>query len=184
MREEPVSEPSAALPEPAASPAPPAPRRRVWWVAAAAGVAGLVVGAGAVGLAWGLSGSGEAKAPGASKPVETFTMEGNVKLVLSLREAMQKLNQGGQCMPRHSGPYADIQEGATVTVYSADGTVLSTGELQEGVPSATDCTFPFAATGVPEGEKFYQVEVEHSGKKPVPTKKAHEGDVVVEFKLG
>ncbi|MGW2896830.1 hypothetical protein ACWDAO_19990 [Streptomyces sp. NPDC001212] len=107
-----------------------------------------------------------------------------MKLVLPLAEAMQKLNQGGQCMPRRGGLYADIQEGATVTVYSADGKVLATGELQEGVPGSTDCAFPFAADGVPEGEKFYQVEVEHSGKKPVPAEEARGGDVLVELKLG
>ncbi|MFD1277346.1 hypothetical protein ACFQ51_52265 [Streptomyces kaempferi] len=102
-------------------------------------------------------------------------MKGNVKLVLSLSEALQELSQGGQCVPRHSGPYTDIQEGATVTVYSADGKVVATGALQQGVPSATDCTFPFAASGVPEGSKFYQVEISHHGKVTVSSAEARAG---------
>ena len=117
------------------------------------------------------------------KPTKTFTMKGNVKLVLSLHDALQQLSQGGQCMPRHSGPYADVQEGATVTVYSAGGKVVATGALQAGVPSATDCTFPFTASGVPEGEKFYQVEVDHSGRMTVSAEKALKGDAVIELQL-
>ncbi|WP_159064574.1 hypothetical protein [Streptomyces olivochromogenes] len=162
---------------------PPAAGRR-WPRPLVTGLAGLAVGVVAVGLAWGLSsGGGAGTSPGA-KPVKTFTMKGDMKLVLSLHEALQQLSQGGQCMPRHSGPYMDIQEGATVTVYSASGKVVATGALQQGVPSATDCTFPFTASGVPEGEKFYQVEVEHSGRKPVSAQKARQGEVLIELKSG
>lgn len=157
----------------------PAQKRR-WPHPLVTGLAGLAVGLAAVGLVWGLSGGG---AGTASRPVKTFTMKGNVKLVLSLHEALQDLSQGGQCMPRYGGLYADIQEGATVTVYSAAGKVVATGQLREGVPSARDCTFPFTASGVPEGEKFYQVEVEHSGRNPVSAEQARTGKALIELKL-
>jgi hypothetical protein len=152
---------------------PPAAGRR-WPRPLVTGLAGLAVGVAAVGLAWGLSSGGAGTSPGV-KPVKTFTMKGDMKLVLSLHEALQQLSQGGQCMPRHSGPYTDIQEGATVTVYSADGKVVATGALQQGVPSATDCTFSFAVSGVPEGSKFYQVEVSHRGKITVSSAEAEAG---------
>jgi hypothetical protein len=97
---------------------------------------------------------------------------------------LQQLSQGGQCMPRHGGPYVGVQESATVTVYDASGKVVATGTLGEGVPSATACTFPFTAGGVPEGEKFYQVEVAGSGRSAVSAEKARKGDAVIELKLG
>ncbi|MFE2710612.1 hypothetical protein ACFXKI_01125 [Streptomyces mirabilis] len=170
-----VTDAPAVPPMPENSPAP----GRCWPRPLVTGLAGLAVGVAAVGLVWGLSGG---TSPGATKPVKTFTMKGHVKLVLSLHEALQELSQGGQCMPRHGGPYADVQEGATVTVYSADGKVVATGALKQGVPSATDCAFPFAASGVPEGEKFYQVEVEQSGRKPVSAEQARKGAALIELK--
>ncbi|MFF7184702.1 hypothetical protein ACFZAR_05585 [Streptomyces sp. NPDC008222] len=162
--------PESPLPE-----EPPVKARR-WPHPLVTGLAGLVVGVAAVGLV-------SCSSPDASRPAKTFTMRGNVKLVLSLHEALQQLSQGGQCMPRHSGPYADVQEGAAVTVYSADGKVVAMGALQQGVPSARDCTFPFTAGGVPEGERFYQVEVAGSGRTPVSAEKARKGDVLIELQL-
>jgi len=127
------------------------------------GFAGLVVGAGAVGLAWGLSGGG-------SDTPATFTLRGTMTLT-------------GDNVP--SGPtdedctgysgYDDITKGAAVTVYDSSGKVVATGALETGKPDSAACVFIAVVPGVPEGSKFYQVEVSHRGKVTLPAAEAKAG---------
>jgi hypothetical protein len=130
----------------------------------AASVAGLVVGAGGVGLVWGMSGSPAAK---------PFVLRGS--LVLSDPTPTDSNFTG--CTG--SGGYDDIVPGAAVTVYDAGGRVVANGALGEGRYASTDstapCVFKFAVPGVPDGAKFYQVEISHRGKLTVSAAKAKAG---------
>jgi len=142
----------------------PVKSRRRWVVQLAAGVAGLVVGAGGVGLAWGMSGSPVAK---------PFVLRGS--LVLSDPTPTDSNYTG--CTG--SGGYDDIVPGAAVTVYDAGGKVVANGALGEGRYASTDstapCVFKFVVPGVPDGAKFYQVEISHRGKLTVSAAKAKAG---------
>lgn len=136
----------------------------------APGVAGLVVGAGAVGLTWGLSG-GESESKG------SFTLRG--AMVLNDGATTATFEKGGDCSGYGDG-YGDIVPGASVTVYDSAGAVVATGSLgkgtlPEGSTSSVPCSFPVTVPGVPKGAKFYQVEVSHRGKVTVSASDAEAG---------
>ncbi|MFE2563051.1 hypothetical protein [Streptomyces mirabilis] len=141
---------------------PPAPGRR-WPHPLVMGLAGLAIGAGAVGLAWGLSGSG-------SSTPTTFTLNGTMTLT---GDNIPTGDTNEDCTG-YSG-YDDIAKGASVTVYDSTGKVVATGSLGTGKPKSAACGFPVAVPGVPEGSKFYQVEVSHRGKITVSSAEAKAG---------
>jgi hypothetical protein len=143
---------------------PPAKPRR-WPHPLVTGIAGLVVGAGAVGLAWGLS-SG-------SDDAGSFTLKG----ALTLTSPTPLDYDHNACAG--SGGYNDIVKGAAVTVYDASGKVVATGSLGAGRYASQDstapCVFPVAVPGVPDGSKFYRVEVSHRGQITVSSAEAKAG---------
>ena len=67
--------------------------------------------------------------------------------------------------------FNDITAGAQVVVSDATGKTVALGSLAGGMydKNATGidipCTFPFTVTGVPSGQSFYGVEIEHRGKQ-------------------
>jgi len=75
----------------------------------------------------------------------------------------------GNC--QGEGGFNDIKAGAQVVVSDASGKTLALGSLAPGMydTNATGidipCTFPFTVTGVPSGQSFYGVEIEHRGKQ-------------------
>jgi len=157
-----MSEMTDAPDAPPMSENPPAPGRR-WPHPLVTGLAGLAVGAGAVGLAWGLSGGGSG-APG------TFTLRGTMTLT---GDNVPSGDTSEECTG-YSG-YDDIAAGASVTVYDSNGKVVATGALGIGKPKSAACVFPVSVAGVPEGSKFYQVEVSHRGKVTVSSAEAKAG---------
>lgn len=65
------------------------------------------------------------------------------------------------------GGYADIQQGAQVTIYDADGKAIAIGSLGLGVTvESRGCNFPIVVSDVPiQGEgSIYAVEVTHRGQ--------------------
>ncbi|MFD8211492.1 hypothetical protein ACFV2S_34510 [Streptomyces sp. NPDC059695] len=123
------------------------------------GLAGLVIGAGAVGGAWALAGE---EGP---QQVETFELNGTMSLV----GGPSQVSSMGESSCRGIGGYDDILPGASVTVYDAAGAAVGTGSL--GEPEYDDsnfttrvCRFPVSVAGVPKGSAIYQVEVTHRGK--------------------
>ena len=72
--------------------------------------------------------------------------------------------------------YDDIRAGAGVTVYDSAGKVVATSSLGAGKPKDAACVFPVKVPGVPEGSKFYQVEISHRGKITVSTAEAKAGE--------
>jgi hypothetical protein len=156
-----LTEMPAVPPMPDAFPSP-APRR--WLLPIAAGLAGAMVGAGGVLVAWGMSGSDAAPA---------FALTGTMTLTSSVPlDADYKNCTGG------SG-YDDIALGAAVTVYDGGGKVVGTGSLGAGKYASSDstapCVFRVSVPGVPGGAKFYQVEVSHRGKITVSSAEAKAG---------
>jgi hypothetical protein len=151
-------EPEAVPPLPARRQVPPL----------AAGLVGLVVGAGAVGAAWGLSGGSPVPKPTAAA---TFVLTGT----LTLSEASP--GSAGSCEGK--GGYSDITPGAAVTVYDAAGAVIGKGYLGNGSSASASgygaCEFQFSVQSVPEGSKFYQVEISHRGKLTVSAEDAKAG---------
>ncbi|KIZ16846.1 hypothetical protein SNA_17785 [Streptomyces natalensis ATCC 27448] len=71
--------------------------------------------------------------------------------------------------------YDDIAKGAGVTVYDSAGKVVATGALGTGKPDSGACVFVAEVPGVPEGSRFYQVEVSHRGKVTVSAAEAKGG---------
>jgi hypothetical protein len=125
----------------------------------AAGAAGLIIGAGGVGLAWGLTSSGPSPAA-APTPTEaaTFTLTGTME-VTGIKNWRRVSTQ---C--EGIGGYDDIGESTSVTVYSGSGQVVGTGRLTNGVVFGASCSFSVMVEKVPVGSDFFQVEVSHRGK--------------------
>lgn len=96
----------------------------------------------------------------------TITIVG--KLRLDDASAGWKVNQ--PCHALSTG-FADVAEGAQVTVTNPAGTVVGLGKLGGGVievhpvygDPAKVCSFPIRVTGVPAGLGRYGVEVAHRG---------------------
>lgn len=116
-----------------------------------------------MGLAWGLSGDG-------SSAPKAFTLRGSMTLTGS---HVPSGDTSEDCTG-YSG-YDDIAKGAGVTVYDSAGKVVATGSLGTGKPKSAACVFPVSVAGVPEGSKFYQVEVSHRGKVTVSSAEAKTG---------
>lgn len=167
---QPSSETDSALPPPPAAPPtmpmPPMPavppKRRI--SPFAAGVLGVVIGAGVVGSIWAITANSGSSGPG------TFTLKGT----FTLTEDATTDGLGG-C--KGTGGYDDIQEGASVTVYGAGGDVIATGNLGDSKsPSYDTCAYSIAVEDVPKGEKFYKVEVSHRGTVQMTAEEAEAGE--------
>lgn len=80
-----------------------------------------------------------------------------------------KWDTGATCWG--NGGFADIREGAQVTVTDPTGKVLATGALAEGrvqphpsIDGAKTCVFAFSVKSIPSGLTMYGVEVSHRGR--------------------
>ncbi|WP_233288996.1 hypothetical protein [Kitasatospora sp. MBT63] len=135
-------------------------------------MAGVVIGAGGVGLAWAAAGADGkvAASPTAGTKGDSsgFTLLGTMTLSGSNRPV------GSDGCAGRSG-YDDILEGTSVTVYDASGKVVAEGELGGGIRKGTACEFPVHVGHVPETSNFYQVEVSHRGKLTVSVDDAKAG---------
>ncbi|MEU6416041.1 hypothetical protein [Streptomyces spiralis] len=149
--------------EPPAVPAAPAAAKRPL-SSLTAGLLGLAVGAGIVGGVWAITANSDSS-PG------TFTLKGT----FTLTDGSVRDGSGG-C--EGSGSYDDISEGAAVTVYGANGSVIATGNLGDSQsPSYGTCEFGIAVQDVPKGEKFYKVEVSHRGTVQLTAEEAEHGEL-------
>ncbi|MFF2662868.1 hypothetical protein ACFVUH_36630 [Kitasatospora sp. NPDC058032] len=168
----PTAMPTAVVVEQSAAPSVRVP---VWLFA---GVVGMAVGAGSVGLVWGLSPGGSAGPSTAATPApsksETFILAG--KMTLKDGGAATAAECGGQ------GGYDDIGQGTPVTVFNENGKVLAKGALGAGKGKGLDgCVFTLRVEEVPIGPQFYQVEVSHRGKITLPKAEAELGLMNVEL---
>ena len=80
-----------------------------------------------------------------------------------------------------SGGYDDIDKGTSVVITDAAGKTIAIGELQEGrsIPNADDeCAFFFTVKDVPDGQKFYGIEVSHRGNVKYTLKEMKKGPVL------
>lgn len=144
-----------------------------------AALAGAVIGAGAVGAVWGITGgSGHtAKQTPTATPSRvahrtptTFVLTGTFELT----DGVVGDGAGG-CKGSDSQGYSDIFEGAAVTVYDATGTVVATGGLGESTRAGNTCRFDVAVSDVPTGRRFYKVEVSHRGTVQLTEAEASSG---------
>ncbi|MEV6738278.1 hypothetical protein AB0N14_15630 [Streptomyces sp. NPDC051104] len=73
--------------------------------------------------------------------------------------------------------YDDIRDGTSVTVYDAAGSVVATGALSNSSydEDTYNCSFDVAVQDVPNGEKFYKVEVSHRGTLQLSAEEAENG---------
>lgn len=126
---------------------------------------GLLVGAGGVGIAWGLSSGSSSSASKAP-----FTLHGTLALKGDhVPAGADYTNCEG------TDGFDDIVEGAQVTVYDIDTKIVAIGSLGVGKPADGSCVFEVTVPGVPRGSKFYQVEVSHRGKLQVSEAEARVG---------
>ena len=102
-----------------------------------------------------------ATAPKAKPTPTTLTVTG----MLALTDASSVFDQGTTCLVVGNG-YADIKEGAPVVITDASGKTIALGALDPGKADASDsstCDFPFTLKGVPDGQKFYGIQISHRG---------------------
>ena len=157
-------------------------RKRRRWVGPFVG--GVAVGALLLSVVWGLSqpkGPGPAllfqaatggATTGSSSSPATFTMVGTFNLYGTSSTI------DGTC--RGSGGYSDIADGAAVTVYDAAGKVDAVGAITKPESlGGLGCSFSVVVSDVPNGEKFYQVEITHRGKITVTADDAKAGRVAL-----
>lgn len=90
-----------------------------------------------------------------------LTVEGTLTLTTD-SDGIATVNLSTECAGR--GGYADIREGAAVTVTGPSGQVLGVGHLGKGrSTSQYSCRFPFTVSVSP-GQGFYGIEVARRGK--------------------
>jgi hypothetical protein len=119
--------------------------------------AALVVGIAAVFFTGG-SGS---HSPGA-QTAPTITIHGHVRVLGAVTGGKSIKDLGAAC--KGQGGYADVTSGAPVTVWTANGALIGTGQLGPGTVSALlTCSFPFTIAGVPDSA-YYRVVIPHRGE--------------------
>lgn len=151
---------------PPAPPAPPQPdRNRTLLILLAAALAGAML----VGIAV-LAALLTRDEPAATPAASTVTVSGEV--VLQIGQFVFRGAENPPCQGLDA--YADISQGAQVTITDAAGKVLAVAALDQGVTGdlttmsdgtrrATSCSLRFAAPGVPAGAGPYGVEVGRRG---------------------
>lgn len=161
-----MSDEPAPTPPPTPSADAPTPHQpRPWPALLIAGALGVAVGAGGVGAAWTMSTEPAAKPKQAATTAPASAQAASFTLVGSLTLAgFGHWTSGGVSGCAGTGGYSDIGEGASVTVYDGSGQVIAVGALSSGSLSGTSCDFPVTVTNVPDGARFYQVEISHRGK--------------------
>jgi hypothetical protein len=126
--------------------------------------AGLLVSAG-LGVAVLLGADAVQEARAGALPVAAagaFPVSGTATLTGAVPNRPGVTVIGSSCAG--AGGYADVREGAPVTVADATGTVVATGSLGPGrATSSATCSFLFTLPAVPAGSPFYLVEVGHHG---------------------
>ncbi|MEU9737202.1 hypothetical protein [Streptomyces sp. NPDC048002] len=151
-------------------------RRNLLLAVIAAALIGLLVGAA---IAWAISRDGGAAAPApaittTTTEIESPDSQGVFALTGTFELADGAVADGaGGC--QGADGYADIFEGAAVTVYDAAGTVIATGSLGESSLAGGKCSFEVNIADVPRGESFYQVEVSHRGTVQLTREEAEFG---------
>lgn len=105
----------------------------------------------------------------ATREPERFTLRGSITLYNHTGRDRAPLPICGGLQG-----FADINEGAQVTVRDAGGAVLALGRLERGEwqTDTGECRFEIKVPGVPDGEDFYQVEVAHRGSITVNNQEA------------
>lgn len=162
MPDESLDERAVAQPAPLPAPSEPARGHRFRGALVATAVAGLVVGSGAVALAWNLSGRGGDHA---------FTLVGQVRIT-------GNLGASGTCSGSHE--FSDIDKGALLTVRDSAGRVVATGSLGSGAyNSYSACVFPIVVRGVPDGSASYSVQVGWHSEKTIANGQARTGNLVM-----
>lgn len=117
------------------------------WVSVAVATVGLLVA--------GCGGGSSEQAKAKPKP---FVLSGTVTLVRGATDA----RDGVSCAGWAGAGFGEVAEGATVTVFSKDGTKVGEGALGLGkAPTgySVPCRFTFHIPGVPPGVGPYQVRV-------------------------
>lgn len=150
----------------APTPEAPAPPRRPSWVVPLLVAVALIVLAAAGVTTWALTRTPDAPTtPPASAAGGTFAARGTLRLADGIGPAWPL---GESCSGR--GGYADIREGAQVTVTDSTGAVVALSELSDGVVTDNPelqgskvCEFAFSLRDVPAGRGIYGVEVSHRG---------------------
>lgn len=85
------------------------------------------------------------------------------------------LANGAAC--KGSGASSDISDNTTVSVFNAQGKLIATGGLSNGVyastPIGSACTFTLTVDDVPDGLPNYSVEIGQRGEKVISSIEAH-----------
>ena len=127
--------------------------RSRWALLVAAGVVLLIAGALLIAL----------------RLAATHTIQGS----LQLYDSTGYMLDGDTCSGADG--YADLQQGAAVTVADESGRIIATTQLGAGRRDGPYCAFPFKVSNVPSA-RFYQIEVSHRGRVTFPADKLEAGE--------
>jgi hypothetical protein len=135
----------------------------------------------ALALAATVSGCGGASSVHAAAPVTPTTFAVTGSMLISPDYTQLWSDTGGQkdsasiagkqC--RGGAGYDDIAAGSQVTIRNGDGKVVAVGSLDSGITQVigdsgevglANCSFALTVDRVPQGSKFYSVEVAHRGQ--------------------
>lgn len=119
-------------------------------------------------------GSSSAKTSGASSKT---TIRGGLELQQSVDDSGDEnyLKGSGQCFG--TGGYEDVEQGASVTVENASGTVIGTGSLGVGKPVFGACLLRFTVANLPRSD-FYKIGVNNRGFVTFSARQAAAGPVL------
>lgn len=122
-----------------------------------------------------------AAAPAAATSAADFMLHGTFTLRLGAFQWNHAADGSTPCTGWQG--YSDITAGAPVVITDQAGTVVATGQLQQGTATvdtttgrATACTLAFAVPGLPD-RSFYGVAVSHRGTQTYSAADARAGAV-------
>ncbi|SER12386.1 hypothetical protein [Lentzea albida] len=127
------------------------PRRRPPWLAIGFALVALTAG----GIGFGL---GRATGPDLLRSAGTTSAAPSTSSSPDVFTVVGSMTVNGSC---GSGGYSDVRLGGQVEIVNQDNEVLAVGTLLGGAQS---CTFNFAVSGVPKGERLYGAKIGNANR--------------------
>lgn len=157
-------------------------------LAVGAGIGAVVIFVAGIGVGYALHDGGKsavgpaiaATSVAATETPGNFSLSGKLTLASGAFEWNHGANGGTPCVGWQG--YSDITTGTTVVITDQGGTIIATGQLDQGSATVgvdgrgTSCTFTFEVERVPY-RPFYGVMVSHRGTQTYSKAQALNGEI-------